>query len=263
MEGLLARGRGMADIARHLTKSLGGAFYKMMKRPAESLILFCFLALSVARVGAHPHQFIDLYMTLVFDCGGFVGIEAEWHFTKQFAQVLAWGYDKNEDCIFDEEETASLYNGDFSTFLRDKLYFHLRLQDDVFTVATIENFKAWIYLDEVEVSFFMPCSIPALPGGTYFEWATYDETIFNSFDLVMLRIKNDPTLIPKLEYRLDSNLCSHSPDKCGVWVLVAMPPPGDGDAAAGVSSQASNLVPYNPVSLGGSPAPTVNPFTGR
>lgn len=246
-----------------MTKSLGSAFYTIVKRSAESLVIFCLLILCGVRVEAHPHQFIDLYMTLVFDRKGFVGIEAEWHFTKQFAQVLAWGYDKNGDNIFDEEETASLYNGDFSTFLRDNLYFHVRLQDGVFSVATIENFKAWIYLDEVQVSFFMPCSIPALPGGTYFELATYDETIFNSFDLVMIRTKHDPALVPSLEYRLDCNLCSHSRDRCGVWILVTMPSSENTDVATAASSQASNLVPYNPFSLGGSPVPAVNPFIGR
>jgi hypothetical protein len=112
------------------------------------------------------------------------------------------------------------------------------------------------------VSFFIPCALPAGREERRFELATYDETIYYSFDMAVLQVKKDPTLDPVLDYRLDDRLCSHSPDGCGVWILVTLPPsekPSDSPA------RPSYLVTYDlgRFGLAPSPASIVNPFTGK
>jgi ABC-type uncharacterized transport system substrate-binding protein len=57
---------------------------------------------------AHPHVWITVETTVLYDNGAFTGLQHKWTFDEFYTAMAIEGLDKNKDGIYDREELAEL-----------------------------------------------------------------------------------------------------------------------------------------------------------
>jgi ABC-type uncharacterized transport system substrate-binding protein len=57
---------------------------------------------------AHPHVWITVETTVLYDKGAFTGLQHKWTFDEFYTAMAIEGLDKNKDGIYDREELAEL-----------------------------------------------------------------------------------------------------------------------------------------------------------
>ena len=57
---------------------------------------------------AHPHVWITMETTVLYDNGAFTGLQHKWTFDEFYTAMAIEGLDKNKDGIYDREELSEL-----------------------------------------------------------------------------------------------------------------------------------------------------------
>ena len=57
---------------------------------------------------AHPHMWVTVEATLLFENGAFIGISHKWTFDEAYTAMAIEGLDKNKDGKYDRAELAEL-----------------------------------------------------------------------------------------------------------------------------------------------------------
>src|SRR5262245_54493116 len=83
----------------------------MPRRSASVIGIIAALALLCALPGsaaAHPHVWITVETTLLYDKGAFTGLRHKWSFDQYYTAMAIEGLDKNKEGKYDREELAEL-----------------------------------------------------------------------------------------------------------------------------------------------------------
>jgi ABC-type uncharacterized transport system substrate-binding protein len=88
----------------------------------KQVILTIFLGICSLPLFAHPHMLVFTQCDLEFSEGALSGLWVEYEFDRFFSGEIIWGYDENDDGLFDKNETAELEEFVFSSF-KDYNYF--------------------------------------------------------------------------------------------------------------------------------------------
>ena len=67
-----------------------------------------FLAALAVPAAAHPHVWITVETTVLYDNGAFTGLQHRWTFDEFYTAMAIEGLDKNKDGIYDREELSEL-----------------------------------------------------------------------------------------------------------------------------------------------------------
>ena len=67
-----------------------------------------FLAALTSSVSAHPHVWITVETTVLYDKGEFTGLQHKWTFDEFYTAMAIEGLDKNKDGVYDREELSEL-----------------------------------------------------------------------------------------------------------------------------------------------------------
>jgi ABC-type uncharacterized transport system substrate-binding protein len=79
------------------------------RRPLSVVMLAAgLLAVLTAGAAAHPHVWITVETTVLFDKGAFTGLQHKWTFDEFYTAMAIEGLDKNKDGVYDREELAEL-----------------------------------------------------------------------------------------------------------------------------------------------------------
>jgi ABC-type uncharacterized transport system substrate-binding protein len=62
----------------------------------------------VTEVVAHPHMWVSVETTVLYDKGAFTGLKEKWTFDEFYTAYAIEGLDKNHDGIYDREELSEL-----------------------------------------------------------------------------------------------------------------------------------------------------------
>ncbi|MEM7302680.1 MAG: DUF1007 family protein [Pseudomonadota bacterium] len=153
-----------------------------MKLPgsiAGMLAGFLMFVASGSVASAHPHQFIDLKVDVMFDSSGkAVGLRQEWVFDALFTAYLIQGQDQNGDGKFDKAELIDML-GRLLTNMSQEDYFtvvHESAEPTKFgsakpVAASIEN-------EQLAIRFETPFAKPLGGKGKTFRYAVYDPTYY-------------------------------------------------------------------------------------
>jgi ABC-type uncharacterized transport system substrate-binding protein len=77
-------------------------------RVTSALIAAAVLVGQVTEVVAHPHMWVSVETTLLYDKGTFTGLKEKWTFDEFYTAYAIEGLDKNHDGIYDREELSEL-----------------------------------------------------------------------------------------------------------------------------------------------------------
>ncbi len=155
------------------------ATLKRFARSAVATALVTGGALLWTSPGAtHPHIWIDAAVTLVFEQGALVGVEARWSLDPFVSALLIEDFDADKNGAFDAEEAAALEQATFVGLSEFGFYTHLRIDGLGYSPQTVENFQPTIQDDTVLYSFVVPLPEPADPSRQAVDVAFYDESYY-------------------------------------------------------------------------------------
>lgn len=155
-----------------------------MSRICKSLsaALLAAFALS-APAAAHPHVWINMQTSLVFDAAGMVtGVGVEWTFDEAYAQMALDGMDKNGDGTYGPEELEALTRENLES-LKDYGYFIFMTADGkAEPVASIKDSGQIYSNDKLTLHFVAALAQPVDPRKQHFEVKVFDPEFYISFE---------------------------------------------------------------------------------
>jgi ABC-type uncharacterized transport system substrate-binding protein len=86
----------------------------LMRTPIRGLHDLCAIALALLVAGlagpaaSHPHMWITVETTVLYDKGNFTGLQHKWVFDEYYTAMAIEGLDKNNDGVYSREELAEL-----------------------------------------------------------------------------------------------------------------------------------------------------------
>ncbi len=150
---------------------------------AKGTWMVCLLTLMIILfaspdVGAHPHIWIDVAATFVFERGKVAAIRFEWTFDEFYSDVLLDKFDPNKDRKFDEKETREIQAQAFAN-LKDSNYFtYVRIGGRNVPTREITGFSAAYVKGRVVFRFTVNLPTPVDPVTTPVLLSSYDETFY-------------------------------------------------------------------------------------
>lgn len=132
---------------------------------------------------AHPHVWVTVETTLLYDKGAFVGLQHKWTFDEFYTAMAVEGLDKNKDGTYDREELAELAKVNIDS-LKDFAYFTFpALAGQAVKLGEPRDY--WLeHKDSIlSLHFTTPFASPVLPEAKGFTFAVYDPSFFIAFDL--------------------------------------------------------------------------------
>jgi len=142
------------------------------------LVAAC-LALSAGPVSAHPHVWIDLRSTLLFnDRGEITGLDIHWAFDEFYSLYVVERIDPDGDGKGDRKALVDLAAQSIKE-LKDYRYFTFASSDGkAVPYGTVETFDADIKDGRFIMTFTLPFAEPVDPRESAFTYAAYDPSYY-------------------------------------------------------------------------------------
>ena len=128
---------------------------------------------------AHPHVFINAFLSIDFNDSGVCGIGVKWDFDEMFTELMLEEYDTDANGVFDENERQRLYNEAFVNLKEYGFFTKIFVGDKRLEYSKTKNFKASIKDGQMIYEFYIPLSIN-IPSDSYklINIYSYDETYY-------------------------------------------------------------------------------------
>jgi ABC-type uncharacterized transport system substrate-binding protein len=154
---------------------------KILIVPALALAALALLAFGAS---AHPHVWVSVTATVLYDKGAIAGVEQAWTFDEFYTAQAIEGLDKNHDGKYDREELSELA----------KVNMEGLKEFDYFTYAKLggaeRKFKPpvnyWLeHTDKgiLTLHFTLPLEQPIAANAGEFSFSVFDPSYFIAFDL--------------------------------------------------------------------------------
>ncbi|MDX2307070.1 MAG: DUF1007 family protein [Hyphomicrobium sp.] len=157
-----------------------GTFKMAAKRLAVVLLALVVLPQTAS---AHPHVWVEVRSTVLYDGGKITGFQHRWTFDDMYTAMAIQGLDKNRDGIYSREELQELAKVNIDGLREFGFFTVARLNGQALTLAEPKGY--WLdHKDNVlALEFMLPLEAPIAADSEGFEFAVYDETFFIAFDL--------------------------------------------------------------------------------
>jgi ABC-type uncharacterized transport system substrate-binding protein len=171
----------------------------LMRTPIPSLHSLSAFALALVVVGlagraaSHPHVWITVETTVLYDRGTFTGLHHKWTFDEFYTAMAIEGLDKNNDGVYSREELAELAKVNIDG-LKEFGYFTYPVVDGQDVKIQDPN-DYWLeHKDGVlSLHFTVPFDQPIPVKGKGFAYVVQDP----SFYIAFLPAKTDPVKLPE------------------------------------------------------------------
>ena len=177
-----------------------------------ALAVVVFMGTWAVPVAAHPHLWITVEATVLYEHGTFVGVRHKWTFDEFYTAMAIEGLDKNNDGKYDREELAELAKVNIDG-LKDFGYFTFPLlAGQELKVGEARDY--WLEHKDgiLSLHFTLPFAQPVLMDAKGLTLSIYDPSYFIAFDLA----KTDPV-----------RLSEGAPKTCKIRVGAAAQEPGE------------------------------------
>jgi ABC-type uncharacterized transport system substrate-binding protein len=132
---------------------------------------------------AHPHVWVNVETTVLYDAGKVSGFKHRWTFDDMYTAMAVQGLDKNGDGVFAREELAELAQVNIDGLKEFEFFTFARIKETPVKLAPPKEY--WLeHKDGVlSLNFTIPIAEPVPAETEGFEFAVYDQTFFIAFDL--------------------------------------------------------------------------------
>jgi ABC-type uncharacterized transport system substrate-binding protein len=132
---------------------------------------------------AHPHVFVTVETTLLYEGGAFTGFQHKWTFDEFYSAMAIEGLDTNKDGQYSREELAELAKVN-ATSMKDFNYFtNAELAGKPLKLADARDY--WLEHKDglLALHFTVPLASPVLREAEGLTFSVYDPSFFIAFDL--------------------------------------------------------------------------------
>lgn len=184
-------GERTLDILRTRTKLIRPRLRSMLSTLSRILAAHFVVLAPVASstpLAAHPHVWVSVETTVVYDNGRIAGFQNRWTFDEAYSAMAVEGLDVNDDGIYDRTELAELAQVNIDGLKEFDYFTHAKLNDTPLAIGAPRDY----WLDHKDgiltLNFFLPLDEPVLASAPGFTFQVFDPTYFIAFDLA----GNDP-----------------------------------------------------------------------
>lgn len=132
---------------------------------------------------AHPHLWVTVEATLLYENGAFVGIRHKWTFDEYYTTTSIEGLDKNGDGKYDRAELAELAKVNVDA-LKDFEYFTFPvLAGQALKLGEPSDYWHEHNNSLLSLYFTVPFASPVLTEAKGFSFSIYDPSFFIAFEL--------------------------------------------------------------------------------
>ena len=141
------------------------------------------LAATPHPASAHPHVWVSVETTVLYDAGKVTGFKHRWTFDEMYTAMAIQGLDKNGDGVYAREELAELAQVNIDGLKDFDFFTYARIKEAPVKLAPPKDY--WLeHKDGVlSLNFTIPITEPVPAETQGFEFAVYDQTFFIAFDL--------------------------------------------------------------------------------
>jgi ABC-type uncharacterized transport system substrate-binding protein len=160
-------------------RTIGAAMRKRLSALGFSLVA---LALGALPAAAHPHVWVTVESTVIYDGGKITGLQHKWTFDDAYTEMAIQGLDANGDGQYSREELAELAKVNIDG-LKEFGYFTVAKLGETRVKAKDPVDYYLEYKDGFLSLFFtLPFEQPVLADAPNFNFSVFDESFFIAFD---------------------------------------------------------------------------------
>jgi ABC-type uncharacterized transport system substrate-binding protein len=159
------------------------------RRPLGALALAAGLLVAfTAGASAHPHVWITVETTVLYDKGAFTGLQHKWTFDEFYTAMAIEGLDKNKDGIYDREELAELAKVNIDGLKEFAYFTYPVLAGQDVKLAEVKDYWAEHKDGALSLNFTVPFAQPIPEMAKGFAYVVQDPAFYIAF----LPAKTDP-----------------------------------------------------------------------
>lgn len=153
------------------------------RRPLAPWLALLAAAWGALPASAHPHVFVSVETTVLYDGGKISGLGHRWTFDEMYTSMAIQGLDVNNDGAYDKAELAELAKVNMEG-LKEFGYFTVaKLGEGALKFGGPKDY--WLeFKDGVLALYFtLPLADAVLADAEGFSFSVFDETYFIAFDM--------------------------------------------------------------------------------
>jgi ABC-type uncharacterized transport system substrate-binding protein len=182
--------------------------------PITTLAVTLLTALLLPRAAsAHPHVWVTVKATVLYDNGTITGLRQEWTFDEMYTAMAIEGLDKNNDGRYDRQELSELAQVNIDGLKEFDYFTYAKLGKAGLKFSPpIDYWLDYTSKGILTLHLTLPLQAPVPSSSADFEFSVYDPSFFIAFDFA----KDDPV-----------KLGSNAPPGCAAAIVEPPEEPGD------------------------------------
>lgn len=147
-------------------------------------LLACMSIAATQHAQAHPHVWVNVETTVLYDAGKISGFQHRWTFDEMYTAMAIQGLDKNRDGVYSRDELAELAKINIDGLKEFEFFTYARVKEKSIKLNEPKDYYLEHKDGALALIFTLPLAEPVSAETEGFEFAVYDQTFFIAFDLV-------------------------------------------------------------------------------
>lgn len=148
----------------------------------KSMLAFAALAgasfFAIGTAQAHPHVWITMETTVVYEGGKIAGLRHKWTFDDMYTAMAIQGLDTNGDGTYSREELKELAQVNIDGLKEFEYFTHMKLGEKKLELAPPKDYYLEHKDNLLSLYLTVPLKEPVLAEAEGFSFSVYDETFF-------------------------------------------------------------------------------------
>ncbi|MFO7736066.1 MAG: DUF1007 family protein [bacterium] len=154
------------------------------------IFILCTFLISSNFIYAHPHLFVDVDVSAIWENGKVSGFHHSWTFDRIFSSTMIPEFDADGNGKIDKDENKTAFSKGFSYSRRYNYFNSIKINGKRKKKIEIENFRAEIKKNQLLYEFFVPVGAE-ISNLENISLAVFDPTYYTSFKFENISEKGD------------------------------------------------------------------------
>lgn len=157
---------------------------KVCRALTSSALALAAMALTAPQAAhAHPHVWVTVETTVVFDKGTVTGLKQKWSFDEMYTAMAIQGLDANKDGVYDRKELEELAKVNMDGLKEFEYFTHGKLSAQALKFKEPGDYWLEHSKDVLSLHFLLPLEQPVLAEAKGLAFAVYDPSFFIAFEM--------------------------------------------------------------------------------
>jgi len=180
----------LSECGQEIREGIHAMWARCNSSLSWALLVLMAGALAAPAAHAHPHVWVTVESTVVFENGAVTGLNQKWTFDEMYTSMAIQGLDTNNDGVYDRKELEELAKVNMDGLKEFDYFTFAKLAKQDLKFKTPTDF--WLEHNKTDgllsLHFVLPLEQPVLAEAKGFTFAVYDPSFFIAFEMA----KKDP-----------------------------------------------------------------------